>query len=97
MAKIRGLEGSKFGLEVWRTFSNLFQTLFGPLKAQNWQDFCNSISLQKTGDKNPDNFLQNAKSLHANQGGEGEVVGQLSCIYETITTKIEKKLKKFFI
>ena len=23
-----------------------------------------------------------------NQGGEGEVVGQLSCIYETITTKI---------
>ena len=31
------------------------------------------------------------------QGGEGEVVGQLSCIYETITTKILKKLKKFFI
>ena len=28
------------------------------------------------------------------QGGEGEVVGQLSCIYETITTKILKKLKK---
>ena len=32
-----------------------------------------------------------------NQGGEGEVVGQLSFIYETITTKILKKLKKFFI
>ena len=31
------------------------------------------------------------------QGGEGEVVGQLSCIYETITTKILKKLKKKFI
>ena len=31
------------------------------------------------------------------QGGEGEVVGQLSCIYETITTKILKKLKIFFI
>ena len=31
------------------------------------------------------------------QGGEGEVVGQLSCIYETITTKILKKLKNFFI
>ena len=31
------------------------------------------------------------------QGGEGEVLGQLSCIYETITTKILKKLKKIFI
>ena len=31
------------------------------------------------------------------QGGEGEVVGQLSCIYETITTQIEKKIQFFFI
>ena len=30
----------------------------------------------------------------SDQGGEGEVVGQLSCIYGTITTKSEKKLKK---
>ena len=35
------------------------------------------------------------KNMHWNQGGKGEVVGQLSCIYETITTKILKKLKTF--
>ena len=36
----------------------------------------------------------NVKKKHAgqDQGGEGEVVGQLSCIYETITTKILKKI-----
>ena len=32
-----------------------------------------------------------------NQGGKGEVVGQLSCIYETIITKTFKKIKKKFI
>ena len=31
---------------------------------------------------------QNQITYSATQGGEGEVVGQLSCIYETITTKI---------
>ena len=31
------------------------------------------------------------------QGGKGEVVGQLSWIYETITTKIKKKIEKIFI
>ena len=34
-------------------------------------------------------------SIGEYQGGKGEVVGQLSCIYETITTKILKKLKTF--
>ena len=29
--------------------------------------------------------------------GEGEVFGQLSCIYETITTKFKKKIKKFLL
>ena len=32
-----------------------------------------------------------------NQGGKGEVVGQLSCIYDTITTKTFKIIKKNFI
>ena len=41
--------------------------------------------------------LLDAMQGELEQGGEGEVVGQLSCIYETITTKILKKLKKFFI
>ena len=36
-------------------------------------------------------------AIHFDQGGKGEVVGQLSCIDETITTKILKKLKIFFI
>ena len=36
-------------------------------------------------------------SILMNQGGKGEVVGQLSCIYGTITTKIIKKMKKNFI
>ena len=31
------------------------------------------------------------------QGGKGDLIWQLSCIYETITTKIKKEIKKFFI
>ena len=31
------------------------------------------------------------------QGGKGDLIWQLSCIYETITTKIFKKIIKFFI
>ena len=34
---------------------------------------------------------------HLGQGGKGEVDGQLSCIYETITTKNLKKIINFFI
>ena len=41
-------------------------------------------------EKSPD-----SESKECTQGGKGEVVGQLSCIYETITTKILKKLKTF--
>ena len=31
------------------------------------------------------------------QGGKGDLIWQLSCIYETITTKILKKIINFFI
>ena len=31
------------------------------------------------------------------QGGKGDLTWQFSCIYETITTKILKKIIKFFI
>ena len=31
------------------------------------------------------------------QGGKGDLIWQLSCIYETITTKIKKKILNFFI
>ena len=32
-----------------------------------------------------------------NQGGKGEVVGHVGCIYETITTKTFKKIRKNYI
>ena len=31
------------------------------------------------------------------QGGKGDLIWQLSCIYETITTKIKKKIQNLFI
>ena len=52
---------------------------------------CNKIFLQSTLHNNYNNVYK----PDSEQGGEGEVDGQLSCIYETITTKILKKLKKF--
>ena len=47
-------------------------------------------------DQGPGHPLHYKSKVAQNQGGEGEVVGQLSCIYGTITTKIELSDKNKF-